>query len=169
MGLAVAKRKIPKVTRHRRKCSQIKIVKGFLALMVANLVLHTGNPCLISNSWQIVAVKASRIDNHIKVRFKLVLSWRASKLYFCAPYHILDQTQLVIAYHSLESDIDAASLLQVNLHVLAIMQNIVVEIKTTSSCETDHHVLTGCPSAYCIMFILRHPFESHNMIAMIIA
>src|ERR671914_3040469 len=123
MGLAVAKRKIPKVTRHRRKCSQIKIVKGFLALMVANLVLHTGNPCLISNPWQIVAVKASRIDNHIKVRFQLVLSWSPAKFYFRPLYHILDQTQLVIAYHSLEPDVDAVLLLQFHLHLLAAMQD----------------------------------------------
>src|SRR3712207_5559680 len=99
MGLAIAKRKIPKVTRHRRKCSQIKIVKGLSAPRVANLVLYAGDPCLISNSRQVVPVKAGRIDNDVKIRFKLVLSWSASKLYFCAPYHILDQTQFVIAHH----------------------------------------------------------------------
>src|SRR3712207_6168672 len=90
-------------------------------------------------------------------------------LNLCTPYHILDQTQLVIAYHSLELDVNALILLQGYLHVSAIMQNIVVEIKTTFSCEADHYVLTGCPSAYCIVFILGHPFESHYMIVVIIA
>src|SRR5919107_2722465 len=148
MGLAVAKRKIPKVTRHRGKCSQIKIVKWFFALMVANFVLHTGNPRLISDSRQIVAVKAGRINNDVKIRFKLFLSWSSSKLYFCAPYHVLDETQLVIAHHSLESDIDAALLLQVHLHVLAAMQDIVIEIKATVSCKARHHIFACGPSTY---------------------
>src|SRR3712207_8698020 len=33
-------------------------------------------------------------------------------LNLCTPYHILDQTQLVIAYHSLELDVDTLILLQ---------------------------------------------------------
>src|ERR687886_70303 len=105
-------------------------------MLIVNLVLHAWNTHLISNPWQVVAVKASRIKNDIKVRFQLIFSWGPSKPYFCASYHVLDQTQLVIADHSLELDVDAVLLVfPLHIHVLAVVQDIVLKFEAAVFCK----------------------------------
>src|SRR5215208_3521742 len=71
MGIPISKRKVPKITCHRRKSLEVKITKWLLAYVILYLILNTRNPEFVFWFWEVIAMKSCRINNNIKIRLKI--------------------------------------------------------------------------------------------------